>query len=70
MNNSLKQISLIYQNKNNQNHPSTDSQESCSNASVSSDFSIDYCNEEYVNENEFDENDESTLNTLKNKGLY
>lgn len=30
----------------------------------------DYGNEESVNENGFDENNESTLNTLKNKGLY
>ncbi|XP_071576950.1 uncharacterized protein [Temnothorax nylanderi] len=67
VNNSLKQILPIYQNENSQKHPSTDSQESCSNASVSSDFSTDYGNEECVNENEFDENDGSTLNTLKNK---
>lgn len=70
MNNSLKKILPIYQNENSQNHAFTDSQESCSNASVSSDFSMDYGNKECVNENEFDENDGSTLNTLKNKGLY
>lgn len=56
MNNSLKQILPIYQNENSQNHPFTDSQESCNNTSVSSNFSKDYGNEECVNENEFDEN--------------
>lgn len=72
MNNNLKQILPIYQDKNSQNQLSksefTDhtSEENCSNTSVSSDFSIDYSNKEC----DFDGNDGSTLNTLKNKGLY